>query len=722
MSLSRKFQVVILFCLILGCGRQPPPAELKSPPLPEVKRLPVAYLLMVDNSASIPAGEPRFFAKEAIKAFIELAETGDRISLMAFDKDARILASRTLRSQEDRDILNRAAEEGLTFTGQATDIGSAFTLLRARQNEIFTNQGYTPAVILISDGKLEPERRIPVQQAYDTIFTVFRELPAIPFYTIGLGDRDIHDQFLPGMTGLVLLRDKLSQPSGGRFFHTKKVDDLIDTCFMILQLTKGVTESKDVNVFWVDDSTVRLSALVLKRTTASDLCSTQEIYLETPQGQKITSVNYAGFAQAASAIRWQIGRYYDLITLTKPHVGIWKIKLITGKEPHIVSIVNQLVILRSQVRRYYWDKEKKIPLAWLFDERTNALSEAPYQVAGKLGSESDFTVPFQRASNGIFLGHLKKLTPGEYSIRIRGVQEARFFYRITPSISFTVKKAYFDVKAPEGRITAWDSGLFKVRRMLGWQEPAFELEMDTRSANYIPFQVDPEVILHLEKVPKQGKPQGLPGQTLSRQAADGKHFYSFTQVIKGLPLGCYRGNLTIKGILGTGEQVDLATEDFYFCLERGWADVVEFILLVLALLWVILWMLRPRLKGSLQVKEPPERRKNISLGSHKRRKKLSIIGESLAFGKTGKELVQLHNIAFNISARRFKKILCTLAAGSITLWRGEMSHPLVLKRGEPLYNQDELRFTDNGKDYLIKLILPIQAPRTRPAPRRAQRR
>ena len=178
----------IKFLLILGimglsaCQSKHTEIQLRPPPVPEIKRLPLDYVLMVDNSGSIK-GEERVLAREAIKLFVGLAEVGDKVAVVAFDEQARLLANQVIQKPEDRSRIKTDTEKGLNFAGKFTDISQPFLYVSGRRGELFRGQGYSPVVILITDGKLEPKQPRSVTAAYNDILGSLKDkLAGVPFY------------------------------------------------------------------------------------------------------------------------------------------------------------------------------------------------------------------------------------------------------------------------------------------------------------------------------------------------------------------------------------------------------------------------------------------------------------------------------------------------------------------------------------------------------------
>ena len=151
--------------------------------------------------------------------------------------------TRSSRSPRTGLAFKADTDKGLTFAGKFTDISQPFLYVSGHRGELFRGQGYSPAVILITDGKLEPKKPRSVEAAYNDILESLKEkLSGVPFYTIGLGDKEIHDKFLARGERVGFLRDQLAAPTGGRFFHARSVNQLIEIYLKILRITTGASE------------------------------------------------------------------------------------------------------------------------------------------------------------------------------------------------------------------------------------------------------------------------------------------------------------------------------------------------------------------------------------------------------------------------------------------------------------------------------------------------
>ena len=695
--------LVLIPLFLLGCPAKEPGPIFHLPPVPEEKKLPVDYVFLIDNSGSIPKGEARTFAREAIKAFTELVEDGDRLSFILFDQEAELIASETIAKQADRGRLQAALESKLTFGGRFTDLSKGTALLEEKKSILFRKLGAAkPAVLLISDGKLEP--RGDLKAAYEKLIQDWQSLSnTIPFYTLGLGETDINDEFL-GTSGKRLLT-RMAEESGGEFYHVRSVNDLVETCGGVLRRTKGYGELAGKEVFDTDESTLRLVLVVIKRLPERQLYKTTDIRLKNPAGREMNFGEASAYQEGQTRILWREGAYYDLIVVDRPTMGKWELSLKTGGGPKAVALIRNQVHLRYLPQKEYWDQEKKIVMAWLYDERKNALSERSCQVVLKFDSLKAFPkstneIPLQKSKKATYPTslHLQGKEPpaGDYLVEIRAEDNASFFSRKSPPIPVKVKKAYFAFKLLEGLIPKWP---------IFWKGVPFTGEIDSTHQVYPRFQEPPKIFLHLVKI-EEKKTVPLPKVELPWKRSDGKIFYQLSR--PDLELGQYGGFYSMEGRLTSGKDVRVESPEFNFTLF--WPIWVWIILggIFVVIVVFVLYVTRPKLQGRLEFLKP-EGRLSINLTGHKKAKK-SFKGDSLRFGSGGKDLTELEESSFTLSACRKKGLKIKVGIGNFSLTREEQTRPITT--GD-LFRGDILTFADKKVNYGIEVFSPRRFPRRR---------
>jgi hypothetical protein len=705
------FFLILVIMGLAACQSKTAGVQLRPPLVPEIKRLPLDYVLMVDNSGSIK-GEERVLAREAIRLFVGLAETGDKVAVVAFDEQARLLANQVIQKPEDRSRVQTDTEKGLTFAGKFTDISQAFLHVSDRRGELFRGQGYSPVVILITDGKLEPKKPRSVTAAYTDILGSLKDkLTGVPFYTIGLGDKEIHDKFLADVNGMALLRDQLAVPTGGRFFHARSVNQLIEIYLKILRITTGASEIEGKFVYRVDESTERISAIVIKKTTTQAICATADMVVDAPGGHRVSYADHqsqTGIKDNATTIRWDNScAYYDLIVIERPAVGIWRIGLADGRNPEVISLVKTRINLRYKADKSYWLDEQKIVLSWLYDDRRNAVVTAPYNVSAKFDREEQFDksnhfVNFQRSVEGIYLLMLKSeqnlaLSPGRYLLQITAKDDPAFFERLSGPIAVTLKESYFSFLIPKGQITNRPGG----------EGVPFRVELDTQAKNYPTFQGDPVVSFHLEKVDEKGNPQAVPVPPLTRAISGAKLTFAAHQ--DGLEPAYYVGHYAIKGQLATGEDVSLRSEDFAFVFRTWvWWYVIAAAAVALSVcfaVWLVFWKtdrFNPALDGVMTITSPENvKTRQVVLRGNRRARamKWGRGGKYLEFGTGRDAMPELEKVAFRVEARRegkHKRLRVRVLNGLVTVAGQKV-------KTADIYHRDEIHFSDGGQDYRLRL-------------------
>jgi len=702
-----KMKILVLFLIIVSifsCRGKPPSPILHPPPVPEEKRLSVDYVFLIDNSGSIPPGEARSFAREAIKAFIELAEEGDRISIITFDKEAEVIASETITGQIVKERLQNNVETKLTFKGTHTDISKGVEFLKEKKSILFRGSGVAkPAVILISDGKLEPKGDL--QRSYQKLIQDFESLSeTMPFYTLGLGEKEIEDEFLSGVSGEKLLT-RMAVDSGGRFYRVRSVNDLVETCVGLLRFIKGYGELTEKQVFWTDESTLRLALLVIKRLPERQICRTGDIRVKDPGKREVSFDEASNYQKEKTRIIWRQGTYYDLILIEKPHIGEWTVNHLSGEPPRVVALIRNQVHLRYLVQREYWDQERKVAMAWLYDERKSVLSERPCQIDLKFDIPKDFKetqnkIRFEKTKEATFLNSLllkgKEPASGKYLMEIMAEDKASFFSRRSPLVSVNVKEAYFNFIQPDGTIQKWP---------IFWKGLKFGAMLDSGHPNFPQFRDLPKISLHIEKIEEKRR-DPLPKMEIPYEKSGKKIIYQLRK--PDMKLGEYGGYYVLEGRLVSGKEVRHLSPLFYFSLKWPFWVWVIGVVILLFLFYFILYSFRPKLYGRLEFSKP-QGRPPILLTKHKKVKK-SIRGDTLRLGSGGGELTELMQTSFILTGVRGKGLKIKLEKGNLSLTKDGQTRPLT---SSELYRGDILTVSDQGRDYVVEINSPRRPPRQR---------
>ncbi len=173
-------------------------------------------IFLMDASKSMLKSDPENIRGEAIKLFIDMCRgKGDSIGLTAYgSKIVKNIELKGIKSFEDRDNLKKLIKD--IPKSDSTDIGLG--LLESINNlEKGTKEGGIPTIILLSDGKNDPERSIAQSNGDITKAIQISKEKGYKIYTIGLN--------ADGSVDVNLLK-KIASETNGKSFIINAARDL----------------------------------------------------------------------------------------------------------------------------------------------------------------------------------------------------------------------------------------------------------------------------------------------------------------------------------------------------------------------------------------------------------------------------------------------------------------------------------------------------------------
>ena len=371
-------------CVVLafsGCSREPPPAPATALAEPAPALITAAeFVILIDNSASIQPLE-RVLIREATMLLADLSDEGDRLSVIAFAEDARLVSTRQIVTEEDRRAFKAAVQEGLEFDGQRSDIGAGLQLLGELRQELLPTAGAQQAVIVFSDGLLETVDGRHADALAQIEATLLESLSDLDRYAVVLGNttsgRTINGLSL---TGFELMQTRVAS-SPSNLAHAVELDELLGVTLMILNRTKGISSlGEEAGATYRIDRTVETMMLIVRKRTSTgvELAESEDIELSPPstpeqEGEQIRrSTEYT---------------YFDLFIVEDPREGNWSVTLRGGGEPDVLGRIDSPIQLRSDIRARYYVNETVPLAAWLIDEITAEVSRDDYELQARLSSE-----------------------------------------------------------------------------------------------------------------------------------------------------------------------------------------------------------------------------------------------------------------------------------------------------------------------------------------------
>ncbi|MCW9012835.1 MAG: VWA domain-containing protein [Gammaproteobacteria bacterium] len=269
------------------------------------QKSPLDALVIMDSSGSMKKTDPRELRKPAAKLFITLLGNEDKLSVVSFSSQAwpiTFLTQLNTETNKDKAIkaTDRVSSKGI-YTNIHAAIVKGIDMLKASKA-----LDRDPIIVLMSDGKMDvgdanksTELR---QQIFDELIPQLKQ-HHIKIYSIAFTENS--DQ---------TLLQEIADATEGRYALAAS-DDVLHKVF-----AKIFEQSKEPNLlplsenqFVVDPSIREITIIANKKSDQS------KIYLESPGGHRYNS-NFK-----KQGLKWFESPGFDMITLSKPEAGNWKI-------------------------------------------------------------------------------------------------------------------------------------------------------------------------------------------------------------------------------------------------------------------------------------------------------------------------------------------------------------------------------------------------------------
>ncbi|MGE3536807.1 MAG: VWA domain-containing protein [Candidatus Tectimicrobiota bacterium] len=441
MRVRRRFPawlvLFVLFCWLGPSGRTALAAD------------PMRAVLLLDNSGSMRQNDPQRLSHVAVQLFLALARPQDHVGVVAFsDTGTSLCPLMPMRSAADKQAC-LARLQALHFTGQTTDLRAALQAgLASFPTAVVA--GSRDLVVLLTDGKqdLGPQQRAAEAAALaalrDTVLPQYLER-RIAVYTLAFtaaADRD-------------LLREMARTTSGEfRFIPNATV---LHTAFSDLFVAAKAAESVPIQQGAVVlDRSIQEASLVLGKKHAREPLS-----LVTPGKQRLQA------RSTHPGVQWQSTPTYDMIQLTAPEPGTWRVERASGGEHDVAIIGASTLSLSVSLGADYLEAGEALTIQARLLENAQPLQDAQrlqeFTVQAELQTPAGErqTIMLQPGPEaGMFSASQTIPEPtGQYSLLVRAlsdtVQRQRtisfipqprcFLPRVLPEPAFTVQVALTDV-------------------------------------------------------------------------------------------------------------------------------------------------------------------------------------------------------------------------------------------------------------------------------------
>lgn len=266
---------------------------------------PLQIVLLLDSSRSMQRNDPENLRNQAAKLLLRFLSEEDSVAILRFDRDVAPISEFQSISVENLSALDNAIDtiplEG-NFTNLEQPVKAAYDLLSEQ-----SQKGRRPVVILLSDGKMDPApvHGSPVELTHKVVNV---ELPEyrrkkIPLYTLALGEE-----------ADAKLLEKFANAGRGTSWAATDVSTIHERFTeLFLELKQPVITPLTEDGFLIDSSVNEATFYV------SHEAKNAEITLIKPSEETLSASDSGG------EVRWFHGASFEIVTVSKPEPGNWKI-------------------------------------------------------------------------------------------------------------------------------------------------------------------------------------------------------------------------------------------------------------------------------------------------------------------------------------------------------------------------------------------------------------
>jgi len=269
----------------------------------------VDAILVLDSSRSMQRTDPHRLRDQAAKLFLRFLGAGDRVAVISFDREAKVVVPLTGVVPAAIEELDKSIEQ-IPMEGGFTDLEAALEeAIKLLEHD--GRKDATQTVVLLSDGKMDPHpsRGTPAEltEKVKSDFLPAYEDRHIKLYTVAFSeesDRTLLSEFAQGAGGLSWYAPDAST------IH-KKFSELF------LTLKRPQVVPLEGEGFEIDPSVTEATFYISRKEGDA------VVTLVDPHGTQINSEHIP------AGIKWFRGELFDVVTLSRPMAGRWTI---TGLE------------------------------------------------------------------------------------------------------------------------------------------------------------------------------------------------------------------------------------------------------------------------------------------------------------------------------------------------------------------------------------------------------
>ncbi|MCB0354690.1 MAG: VWA domain-containing protein [Bdellovibrionales bacterium] len=373
----------------------------------------VDIVLLMDSSASMQITDPDRLRIEGAKLLVQFLKSNDRLSIIEFDEEARVIRPLTPYSPLDASRVANEIEQ-VGQSGRYTNILAG--IKRAREMlEENPKPGARKVIILLSDGKMDPNpNRKDVDAPSLSAALLHYQIPEIR----ALGAR-VHTLAFSDQADQELLKQIAQASQGVNFFAptAEQIHEAFAELFLVLKKPQIVPATG--TGFRIEGDAKE--AIFYVNTEGEERAT-----LISPTGNQYTHQT------KEPSVEWFEGKMFDVVTIKEPEAGIWRV---TGlpKNEGFATVLSDLKLLtdwpssilagtRVLLQARLYDDEKPVVLPEMTGVTRYAFQITPTDkvsepIIRKLlhddGEDGD-----AKKDDGIFSANVRIDEPGEYRLRV----------------------------------------------------------------------------------------------------------------------------------------------------------------------------------------------------------------------------------------------------------------------------------------------------------------
>lgn len=401
----------------------------------------VDAVLLLDGSGSMRVTDPGRLRDEGAKLLLEFLKPGDRVGIVEFSGDAKIV--RPLESFEREQIGTvAAAVDKVSNSGEYTDIVAGLKIAKSML-EASPREDANQVVVLLSDGKLDPN---PVVSSATTSRATLIEELLPSFKESGL---KVHTLAFGDLVDRELL-DRIATDTDGSSWFTPtaaKIHESYADLFLVVKSPQVLPlTSKGFKI----DAGIDEATFYIKRDSPES-----EISLRSSDGTIMTPKDHP------PSVRWFQGQKFDVVTVLQPRLGDWRINGLPSSDSFATVLTNLKLItdwptaaslgspILLQARLY--ENQKPVVLQEMAGATKYAFEIIPSDKVSEPivreflfddGSHGD-----KVANDGIFSHEVELTEEGEYRLKV--IARAPTFER-SQQVPFKIKPRMVELSVEEG--------------------------------------------------------------------------------------------------------------------------------------------------------------------------------------------------------------------------------------------------------------------------------